>query len=107
MIRFVKVSLVIFKKAKIHKMQQLQTELIEIEQKLRNDRVHMPKCFNGDGFYANVTSRCRKFYQCQMTKTVRFTKITEYSCPDLFMFDSETKACKLANLVKCSSYNIK
>ncbi len=101
LIRFVKLSLAVFQKGKIQKMQELQTELTEIQQKIKTSHNHRPKCFNGDGFYANVTSGCKKFYQCHMTKTVRFAKITDYSCPESFLFDSITKACRLAPLVKC------
>jgi hypothetical protein len=38
------------------------------------------KCFNGDGYYADVSSGCQNYYVCQFTGT-QYTTIINHSCP--------------------------
>jgi hypothetical protein len=55
MIRFVKTSLTILKKIKAEKLLQSDTTA----SRPKTVSGHEPKCLDGDGFYANLTSQCK------------------------------------------------
>ena len=55
-------------------------------------------CFNGDGYYPDLSSGCQKFYICFLGAT----RIEYQYCPSGTLFDKITGACNWEYLVKCS-----
>lgn len=58
------------------------------------------KCPNGDGYYPDKLSGCRKYYVCLHTGT-QFAQINEFTCPGDLLFDKNTSTCNYPNLVVC------
>ena len=53
------------------------------------------KCFNGDGFYADKASDCKKFYRCFNGK------ISNFECGAGTLLDETISTCNHQGLVKC------
>jgi hypothetical protein len=57
-------------------------------------------CINGDGFYPDKLSGCRKFYRCVYTGT-QYVQVNEFFCPDQTLFSSSLSICVWQGSVVC------
>ncbi len=57
-------------------------------------------CINGDGFYPDKLSGCRKFYRCVYTGT-QYVQVNEFYCPDQTLFSSSLSICVWQGSVVC------
>jgi chitinase len=57
-------------------------------------------CINGDGFYPDKLSECRKFYRCVYTGT-QYVQVNEFFCPDQTLFSSSLSICVWQGSVVC------
>lgn len=58
------------------------------------------KCANGNGYYGDKESGCKKFYVCKDLQNGNYD-ITIFDCPSHLLFDEKIKSCNYPSQVSC------
>ena len=57
-------------------------------------------CFNGNGYYPDLSTGCKKFYVCVYAGSNN-EKVTYFDCPSGLLFDKTSSTCNFDYLVSC------
>ena len=80
---------------------KLQTSTKELSTTIKTtSRASSNLCSNGNGYYPDLSTNCRKFYVCQFFGT-SFHRIDYFDCPSGLMFDKTLLTCNYDYLVSC------
>ncbi|RMZ93813.1 putative chitinase 3, partial [Brachionus plicatilis] len=61
-------------------------------------------CVNGDGYYPEKSSGCRRYYLCSFSGTPD-ANISFFTCPSRLIFDKVTKSCNFPHAAVCEKPN--
>jgi len=58
-------------------------------------------CPRGDGYYADKSAGCKRFYYCSVNKTTGAVRTTNFACPSGLLYNEQYSACDFAKNVVC------
>jgi hypothetical protein len=78
------------------------TSLTTLSQKTisKPNDIIKPNCLVGDGYYADKSNGCKKYYICSFSNTP--SEIINFlECPQNTLFDESIKTCNIQEKVNC------